>query len=59
MRVYVKYISTTRTMADGNPKFVDRIRINTSAIETPEMPDSDDFAYHLMFITSPVLFQTR
>lgn len=44
----------TTTGANGNRKFVNHIRINTSAIETLYSTDSNDFEYHLTFITSLV-----
>lgn len=49
----------TMTGANGNLKFVNHIRINTSAIETLYSTDSNDFEYHLMFITSLVSFVIR
>lgn len=52
---YVKCIQC----ANGNLKFVNHIHINTSAIETLYSTDSNDFEYHLTFITSLVSFVIR
>jgi len=65
LRVLVRVIFATMrkmhtmTGANGNPKFVNHIRINTSAIETLYSTDSNDFEYHLTFITSLVSFVIR
>lgn len=54
-RMYLKYNSFgCNNAANGNSQFVNRIHINTSAIETLYSPYSNDLEYHLTRITSLV-----